>query len=73
MGESAVFILSKEGVAQGDPFTMALYGIMLLPLIANLKRMFPRVLQPWFADDGAMDREGSEVAACFVELNQMGH
>ena len=46
LGESAVFILSKEGVAQGDPFAMALYGIMLLPLIAHLKRMFPRVLQP---------------------------
>ena len=72
-GESAVFILSKEGVAQGDPFAMALYGIMLLPLIAHLKRMFPKVLQPWFADDGAMDGEGSEVAACFVELNRIGH
>ena len=35
--------------------------------------MFPRVLQPWFADDGAMDGEGSKVAACFVELNRIGH
>ena len=60
-------------MAQGDPFAMALYGIMLLPLIAHLKRMFPRVLQPRFTDDGAMDGECNEVTACFVELNQMGH
>jgi hypothetical protein len=72
-GESAIFILSMEGVAQGDPFAMALYGITLLPLIAHLRRMFPEVLQPWFADDGTMDGEGSQVAACFVELNRVGH
>ena len=52
LGKSAVFILSKEGVAQGDPFALALCRIMLLPLIANLKQMFPAVLQPWFAGNG---------------------
>ena len=73
MGKCAVFILSKEGVAQDNPFAMVLYGIMLLPLIAHLKRMFPKVFQSWFTNDGTMDGEGSKVAACFVELNRMEH
>jgi hypothetical protein len=71
-GASCIFILSKEGVAQGDPLAMVIYGIMLLPLITHLKMKFPEVIQPWFADDGAMDGEGDQVAACFVELNKAG-
>ena len=31
LGKCAMFTLSKVGVAQGDPFVMALYGIMLPP------------------------------------------
>ena len=62
-GASCIFILSREGVAQGDPLAMALYGIMLLPLRSHLRTKFPDVLQPWFADDGAMDGEGDQVAA----------
>ena len=50
-----IFIPSKEGVAQGDPFVMALYGPMFLPLSAHLRRKFPEVLQPWSTNNGAMD------------------
>ena len=73
LSESTVFILRKEGLAQGDQFAMTLYEIMLLPLITHLNRMLSEVLQPWFTDNGAMDGEGSQVAACFVELNWIGH
>ena len=37
-------ILSKEGVTQGDPLAMALYGIALLPLAEILQERYPYVL-----------------------------
>ena len=46
-----VFLFSKEGVTQGDPILMFIYGISLLPLIRQLKAKFPMVQQPWYADD----------------------
>ena len=45
-GTNVVFVLNNEGVAQGNPLAMVLYGIMLLPLIAHLQRMFYKILQP---------------------------
>ena len=39
-------MLSKEGVIQGDPLTMALYSITLLPLAEILWVDNPIVLQP---------------------------
>ena len=71
-GTSVIFILSKEGVAQGNPFAMALYGIMFLLLIMHLRQISSKVPQPWFVNDGAMDGEGSQVTVCFIELNQVG-
>ena len=38
-------ILSKEGVTQGDPMTMPLYGISVAVLAAQLKSEFPSLLQ----------------------------
>jgi hypothetical protein len=64
--------MSREGVAQGDPLAMALYGITLLPLIEHLRAEFPDVLQPWYADDGVMHGQGSRVAPCFQELCRAG-
>ena len=36
-GNDPIIILSEEGVTQGDPLTMVLYGIMLLPLAEILR------------------------------------
>jgi hypothetical protein len=47
-------ILSSEGVTQGDPLSMVLYGVALLPLIKRLREKHPDVVQPWYADDAAM-------------------
>ena len=48
---SGHFLHSKEGVNQGDPLAMIFYGIGVLPLIRDLRRDHPHVMQPWYADD----------------------
>ena len=53
-GKEAAILWSKEGVTQGDPLAMMLYGIAILPLAHLLKMEYPSVLQPWYADDSAM-------------------
>ena len=45
-GDEALQLLSKEGVTQGDPSTMALYGVALLPLAEIVHEEFPSVMQP---------------------------
>ena len=46
-------LFSVEGVTQGDPLAMVMYGLALLPLIRSLR---PEVdgdwTQSWYADDG---------------------
>ena len=64
--------LSKEGVTQGDPLAMALYGISLLPFAKILRERFLDVLQPWYADDAAMQGRPDRVAACFKLLCNLG-
>ena len=71
-GGEIVTILSKEGVTQGDPLAMDLYGIALLPLAELLRKEFPEVLQPWFADDAAMQGAPLRVGKCFKLLTEVG-
>ena len=44
-------LYSREGTTQGDPLTMAMYGIGILPLIHELTPM--NVKQVWYADDAS--------------------
>ena len=55
MGELPVTILSLEGVTQGDPFLMLLYGITLAPLAEEIRVVYPGILSPFYADDAALD------------------
>ena len=71
-GMEALILLSKEGVTQGDPLAMALYGIALLPLAEILRKQCPEVLQPWYADDAAMQGRPPSVAKCFQLLIKTG-
>jgi hypothetical protein len=71
-GQDALILLSKEGVTQGDPLSMALYGIALLPLAEKLRAKSPAVMQPWYADDAAMQGKATEVATTMVELIRLG-
>ena len=49
--ESGKFLHSKEGMTQGDPLAMIVYGIGVLPIIREVRNAQPRVTQPWYADD----------------------
>ena len=57
-GEPPVTILSREGVTQGGPLSMVLYGITLVPMAEELIAADPGLLSPFYADDAAIG--GSE-------------
>ena len=47
-------ILSQEGVTQGDPLSMVVYGLTLVPLAELVRREVPGLAQAWYADDAAL-------------------
>lgn len=53
-GKGAYFILSDEGVTQGDLLAMLLFGALLVPMAKAVHIAFPQLLQTWYADDGAL-------------------
>jgi hypothetical protein len=63
---------SREGVPQGDPLAMVIYGLALSTLSLDLSVIHPRVLQPWYADDAAMEGRASNVAAAMASLVRAG-
>ena len=50
---ATIVLHSKEGVTQGDPLAMIVYGVGMLPLTRYLKMQIKELLQPWYADDVA--------------------
>ena len=71
-GKNALILRSKEGVTQGDPLAMTLYGIALMPLAEILREEFPTVLQPWYAEDAAMREPARDVAKALWRLRVLG-
>ena len=69
---SGHFLHSKEGVTQGDPLAMIAYGIGVLPLIRELQNAYPRVTQPWYADDAGAGGAFQKVQAHFRYLQARG-
>ena len=69
---SFLVIHSKEGVTQGDPLAMFAYGIGVLPLIRRLKRNYPGLFQPWYADDAGAGGKFDDIKAMFEELQKIG-
>ena len=63
---------SKEGITQGDPLRMILYGVALTPLAEHLRKTFPDILQPWYADDSALMGQHKDNAACLKALSTAG-
>ena len=71
-GTAPAILLSREGVMQGCVWGMILYGIGLMPLAETLRRSDPTVLQPWYADDFALQGPASRVAKLFHILCRHG-
>ena len=50
-----VTLMSKEGVTQGDPLSVVLYGVTLVPLVEELWEADPGILTPLYVDDAAFE------------------
>ena len=67
-GTDPAILMSREGVMQGCMWGMILYGIGLMPLAEALRQSDPSVLQPWYADDFALQGSASHVVDLFHML-----
>ena len=64
-------LLSKEGVTQGDPLSMMLYAVAVLPLIRSL-RASGKWTQNWYADDSSCIADLGSLRAWYEELSCRG-
>jgi hypothetical protein len=71
-GQTGYTLLSREGVTQGDPLSMVLYGLALVPLAATLRQAHPEVIKAWYADDGRLQGRLLRVAAAMIDLQRLG-
>jgi hypothetical protein len=71
-GGDTVFLLSREGVTQGDPLAMVGYGVGVPPLIRRLKEEFPCVSQPWYANNAGAGAGFTDILAFFERLKEIG-
>ena len=46
-------LVSKEGTTQGDPLGMAMFALLIIPLILKLSETCESLSQVWFADDAS--------------------
>ena len=69
---TASFLHIKEGVIQGVPLAMIVYGIGILPLINNLKQEIPCVTQPWYSDDAGSLGTFARLETYFDYLTRQG-
>ena len=71
-GYAGHWLANHEGVTQGNPFTMIIYGIGMLLLTKMPKMAVPRCLQPWYTDDAADGGNFDEVEKCLVYYKLRG-
>ena len=65
-------LFSKEGITQGDPLSMVLYGLALLPLIRHLHSEHPHAAQQWYADDAGVAGSFDALQQYFASLQELG-
>jgi hypothetical protein len=70
--QPAHVIVHQEGLSQGDPLAMILYGVALLPLAERLRRAVPQAVIPMFADDAAAVGSFDKCALCLEFLMEEG-
>ena len=71
-GEPCYTLLSEEGVTQGDPLSMVLYGLSLVPLARRLRDAVPTTRQAWYADDSAIAGRASGIGKTMELLRLHG-
>ena len=68
----ALVIKYKEGITQGDCFSMSLYVAALLPPVARMRGSILKVIQPWYVDDAGAAKEAMANASCIRYLVSYG-
>ena len=63
---------SKEGMTQGFTPVMIVHGIVIFPLINNLKREIPDVTQTWYADNSGSLGMLTTLETYFDSLTRQG-
>ena len=71
-GELPVTILRREGVTQGDPLSMDLYGINLVSLAEELQAADPGLLSPFYSNDVTLDGSAQRSAHLLKLLMKWG-
>ena len=71
-GDLPVKILSREGVNQGDPLSIVLYGITLAPLAEELREIYQRLISLFYADDADFDGLARRSAQLLKLLTKRG-
>ena len=66
--DSMSFVLSREGVTQGDPLSMVTYGLGILPLIGHIKSIISPPHQPWYAKNAAIMKTWLLIVVYFDSL-----
>ena len=66
------FIVSEEGVTQGDPLAMHMYALSTRKVIDTLDRETNNVTQVWYADDSAGGGKLGNVHRWWTLLNNVG-
>ena len=61
-GDPSVMLLIQEGVTQGGPISVVLYGINLVYLEEDIWEAYMGILTPFYADDVVFN--GSEKRSC---------
>ena len=71
-GYAPVILMSQEGVTQGDPLSMVLYGITLVPIVEELRDSDPNLLSTYYSDDATFDGSERRSAAQLHLLMEQG-
>ena len=69
-GETRQLLLIKEGVTQGEPLAMIVYGIGVLQIIQELKAEHPLVTKLWYVGDAG---EGGALPASRCTWTTLWH